>query len=272
MLKNQAGQKWRVYAFNVTTNQEVTGDATNITAKLSKDYAAAVALTDVNPTETEDGFYLFDLTSAETNANDLAIYPESSTGDVQVIGVPGNYVTDTTSSVPVDAPVDGDVPFSLVGPTIVVGIVGDVPPPNKVLDGVVYGPDNTLTGTAPESEKSHLPELIRGDDYSSTSTQITSLVADPGDLGLLASCSAIFAGYNEQHGTGWRVTGGTVEDVGAGVLRLRSSLLSADTIQCKPGCNYKWTHTLVDASGEIRTQKHGVTKLVDGYAVARYEE
>lgn len=160
------------------------------------------------------------------------------------------------------------VPFSLDGP---VGIVGTVPPPEKVLAGVVYGPDDELTGTAPESIKALIPVLIRGDDYSTATTQITSLVADPGDLGSLGSCSAVFAGYNKEHGTGWRVAGGTVEDVGAGVLRLRSSLASADTIACKPGCRYEWTHTLVDAAGKIRTQKNGITKLIDGYAVDRYE-
>lgn len=271
MDKNTAGQKWRVFAFNVTTNEPVTGDAANITAKLSKDYGAATAVADTNPIETEDGYYLFDLTKAETSADDLAIYPESSTADVQVIGVPANYVT-VAATASAAVAVSGSVPFDLVGGAIEVGIVGDVPPPNKVLAGVVYGPDNTLIGTAPESEKSHIPELFRGDDYSSASTQITTLVADPGDLGSLASCSAIFAGYNEQHKTGWKVTDGTVEDVGAGILRLRSSLPSSATVPCKPGCNYKWTHTLVDASGEIRTQKHGITKMVDGYAVARYED
>lgn len=150
--------------------------------------------------------------------------------------------------------------------------IGSIPPPNKVLAGVVYGPNETYTGTAPESEKAHIPQLVRGDDYSSVSTQITTLVADPGDLGSLDSCSVIFAGYNKQHKTGWKVTSGTVEDVGGGLLRLKSSLVSADLISCKPGCRYEWTHTLVDASGEIRTQKNGVTKLIDGYAVDRYEE
>lgn len=126
MDKNKAGQKWRVFAFNTTTNQEVTGDAANITAKLSKDYAAAAALADVNPTETEDGYYLFDLTKAETNADDLAIYPESSTADVQVIGVPGSYRTQDTSTTAAVTTTDGDVPFDLVGPAISVSLLPSV--------------------------------------------------------------------------------------------------------------------------------------------------
>lgn len=150
---------------------------------------------------------------------------------------------------------------------------GKFPPPNKVLSGVRYGPnEDDYTGTAPESEKSHFPEVVRGDDYPAASTPFLSLVADPGDLGSLASCSAIFAAYNADNETGWRVTNGTVENAGGGLLRLRSSLPSSATIPCKPDCSYKWTHTLIDASGQIRTQKSGVTRLVDGYAVDRFEE
>lgn len=150
---------------------------------------------------------------------------------------------------------------------------GTYPQPSKVLAGVAYGPNGgDFTGTAPESEKSHFPEIIRGDDYPSASTPFLSLVADPGDLGSLASCSAIFAGYCAEHGTGWQVTDGTVEDAGGGLVRLRSSLPSSATLACKPSDRYKWTHTLVDANGKIRTQKHGVTKLIDGYAVERYSE
>ncbi len=93
LQKNVAGQKWRVFAFNKTTNAPVTGDAANITAKIAKDWAAAAATNDVNPTEVEDGYYLFDLTQAESNADALDLYPESSTADVQVIGVPGTIFT-----------------------------------------------------------------------------------------------------------------------------------------------------------------------------------
>lgn len=95
MIRNQAYQRWRVFAFNATTNVPVLGDAANITAKISKDYAGPAALNDVNPVETEDGYYLFDLLQAETNARNLALYPESSTPNVQVIGVPWSYVTKT---------------------------------------------------------------------------------------------------------------------------------------------------------------------------------
>lgn len=93
MLKNVAGQKWRVFAFNTTTGAKVTGDAANITAKLSKDHGTLSAVTDTNPTETEDGYYLFDVSQTETNANVLALYPESATPNVQVIGDPPSIFT-----------------------------------------------------------------------------------------------------------------------------------------------------------------------------------
>jgi hypothetical protein len=97
LLKNTASQKWRVYAFNATTGAPVTGDAANITAKIDKDWAGVAAVTDTNPTETEDGYYLFDLTQAETNANWLDLYPDSSTADVVVVGVPGSMGTIPTT-------------------------------------------------------------------------------------------------------------------------------------------------------------------------------
>ena len=91
--KNVAGQKWLVYAINTTNSQPVTGDAANITAKIRKDYGAATATNDVNPTELEHGFYEFDLTQAETNANVLDLIGDSSTANVEVMGAPTRSFT-----------------------------------------------------------------------------------------------------------------------------------------------------------------------------------
>lgn len=92
MRKNTA-TKWRVFAFDRTDGTPVTSDAANITAKIAIDHGTPTAITDTNPTETEDGYYLFDLTAAETNGQTLSIYPESSTADVQVIGSPADVFT-----------------------------------------------------------------------------------------------------------------------------------------------------------------------------------
>tara|TARA_R100001163_G_C5059590_1_gene196286 strand:- start:900 stop:1454 length:555 start_codon:yes stop_codon:yes gene_type:complete len=90
MFKNVAGQSYRVFAFDRETNQPVTGIALTITAKLAKDYGTPTATATSNPTEVEDGYYLFPLTQAETHCDDLAIYPESSQGKVVVLGCPAN--------------------------------------------------------------------------------------------------------------------------------------------------------------------------------------
>lgn len=99
MQKNVAGQKWQVFAFDRTNNTPKTGDAANITANLRKDWGSGVAVADTNPTELEDGFYLFDLSQAETNADVLALSPESVTANVQVIATPSIVYTEPAIAV-----------------------------------------------------------------------------------------------------------------------------------------------------------------------------
>ena len=84
MFRNTTGTL-KVFAFNATTGAPTKSDAANITCKVSLDGAAAVALADTNPTEMEDGFYLFAVTAAESNGVTADFFPESSTNNVQVI-------------------------------------------------------------------------------------------------------------------------------------------------------------------------------------------
>lgn len=109
LQKNVASQKWRVFAFNTTTGVAVTGDAANITAKIAKDWGTATASNDTNPTEVEDGYYLFDLTQAESNADVLDFYPESSTANVQVIGTPGTIFNVAENFQALGIETDGDL-------------------------------------------------------------------------------------------------------------------------------------------------------------------
>jgi hypothetical protein len=88
--------KWRVFAFSRITNDPVLGDANNITAKLAIDHAGPVALEDLHPVEIEDGYYYFDLSTAEQTGAVFEIFPESSTAGVQVIGVPGRMESNAT--------------------------------------------------------------------------------------------------------------------------------------------------------------------------------
>lgn len=91
MEKNTAG-KWIVFAFQdeggTNPGEPVTGDAANITANIRIDGGAANAVDDLNPTELEDGYYVFDITAAEANGDLLLIAPQSATANVNVIGVP----------------------------------------------------------------------------------------------------------------------------------------------------------------------------------------
>lgn len=85
MIKNTAGQKLVVFAYDTLNQAVMTGDAANITAKISKDGAAYVATNDVNPTEIERGRYAFDLTQAETNCDRWHVVPHSVTAGVVVV-------------------------------------------------------------------------------------------------------------------------------------------------------------------------------------------
>ncbi len=107
--KNVASQKALVFAFDKTDNEPVTGDAANITGKIRIDFGSATAIGDTNPTEIEDGYYEFDLTQAETNGKVLDILPESATGDVQVIGVPGRIFTTAPNATALGIESDGDL-------------------------------------------------------------------------------------------------------------------------------------------------------------------
>jgi len=93
LQKNVEGPKRVVFAWNITTDALVTGDAANITAKIRKDGTLA-ATNDVNPTELESGYYEFDLTQAESQFDVAELIAVSATGSIQVRGVPESRITD----------------------------------------------------------------------------------------------------------------------------------------------------------------------------------
>lgn len=97
MQKNVTGQKLIVFAFDSTTSLPVSGDAANLTAYVSKDFGTVTVLGDTSATEMDStnakGYYLFDLTQAETNANTLLFSAKSSTSNVVVLAVPATVFT-----------------------------------------------------------------------------------------------------------------------------------------------------------------------------------
>lgn len=80
--------KLAVYAYNQTTGAAVTGDAVNISARISKDGAASAATNDAAPTELDatnhPGIYIFDLTATECDAYMAVFKIASSTANVVV--------------------------------------------------------------------------------------------------------------------------------------------------------------------------------------------
>ncbi len=112
MEKNVASQKWIVFAFDRTDNTPKTGDAANITANLRLDGAAANAVDDTNPTELEDGFYIFDITQAECNADYILMAPASGTADIQVIGCPAAVWTVPANQNAMLIDADGGLPWN----------------------------------------------------------------------------------------------------------------------------------------------------------------
>jgi len=163
MFKNQTGQKWTVLAFNRTTGEHKTGDAAQITAKVSIDNGTPAAVADTNPDEVEDGFYRFDLSQAETNGDKLELFAESSTANVNVIAWPVVIYTRPANFSALSIEADGDLTKvnSLDGHTAQTGdsfarigsngsglssITTDIAGVRGVVDAVLVDTSTTLDG------------------------------------------------------------------------------------------------------------------------------
>lgn len=123
MFKNTASQKVIVYAFDSTANTPKTGDAANLTAYVSKDYGSVTVLGDTSATEMDatnaKGYYLFDLTQAETNADTLLFSAKSSTANIVVLAMPATVYTVPANftKLVIDASGLADANAVKVGPT-----------------------------------------------------------------------------------------------------------------------------------------------------------
>ena len=95
MYRNVASQKVEVFAFDYSTGAPKTGDAANITVYVQKDHAAPAVLTDTSATEIDStkapGWYQFDVSATETNADELLFTGKSTTSNVTIVGP--RYVT-----------------------------------------------------------------------------------------------------------------------------------------------------------------------------------
>ncbi len=102
LFKNTASQKIIVFAFDTTNNTAKTGDAANLTAYIAKDDGSVTALTDTSATELDStnakGYYSFDITQTETNADKILVSAKSSTANIAVIGAPALIFTRAPNS------------------------------------------------------------------------------------------------------------------------------------------------------------------------------
>jgi hypothetical protein len=86
--KNVASQKIPVYAHDILNDTGKTGDAANITARVSLDGGAVAQSNDANPTELDatyaPGVYIFDMTQAEMNCEMGILYAKSATANIKL--------------------------------------------------------------------------------------------------------------------------------------------------------------------------------------------
>lgn len=141
LYKNVASQKIAVFAYTASTGAAKTGDAAQITAYISKDFAAGAATNDANPTEMDatnmPGWYVFDLTQAETNAEVIVLAPKSSTSGV-VLDQAQVFTQDAAISSRASQTSVDDVPTAV---EIVAAIDADPPAVNVTMHaGVAVAP------------------------------------------------------------------------------------------------------------------------------------
>ncbi len=86
MFKNVASQLVLVFAWDNAAGVPKTGDAANITGRISKEGVDDAATNDVNPTElsaaNHPGLYAFTMTQGETNCDLFGLTPASATADI----------------------------------------------------------------------------------------------------------------------------------------------------------------------------------------------
>mgnify|MGYP003630623133 CR=1 FL=1 len=237
MQKNIASQKFIVFAFDTTTNLPILGDAANITATISKDFAAGSSTNDVNPTETQEGFYAFDALQAETNANNIQIFPSSVTANIQVISVPGLITT---------TPVNfGDDIIQTADNDVKISALNDFDPSTDTVANVTLvattttntdmkGTDGANTVVPPSVAQFNARSIVSADyflvtDYTAPdNVSITSILADTNELQLNQGDWLTATGFSTLVATDI-ITGGAITTSG-GVASVDIKKVNAVTI------------------------------------------
>jgi hypothetical protein len=152
MLKNQTGQKIRIFVYDLENDCGKTGDAANITAYLSKDNAAAVQTDDVHPAEVDStnmpGIYEFDMTQAESNCYEYLLYAKTTTANMQIDIVKGQTIYDSAQANALKMLVNKTVQNKLTG--VITIYDDDAVTPVLLLTPSDDGTNITLTPSIPE--------------------------------------------------------------------------------------------------------------------------
>jgi len=244
MQKNVGSQSWSVFAFDRTTNVPKTGDAAAITAKIQLDDGSRTTSNDANPTEQEDGFYTFLLTTAETNGDKLNIYPESSTSNIQVIGVPSVIYTRPENFQELGVEADGDVTkVNLVANTTLV----DTTTTNTDL----------AARTLPSADYVVVGDTLAGVTLVTTTTDVTNQVS--ADVTAVSGSATAADGLEAQYDGVTGLTGDLYPSTQAQVGNIASGTAATNTIATSATIT-TGTETLTYA---VTTALDGVTHDVE---------
>lgn len=198
IYKSTAGQKIAVFAYDKTTGAAKTGDAANITAYLSKDFGAAAAVTDTNPTELDStnmpGWYVFDLTQAETNAETLVLAPVSATSNILLDQVQLTTADSTVATAAALATVDGivddiltDTATTLPATLATLATAADLATVDGNVDAILEDTGTTLPATLANVALEATTQSILTD----TGTTLPAAIADiPTNAELAAALAA----------------------------------------------------------------------------------
>ena len=192
MQKNVAGQKYTVFAFDATDGSPKTGDAFNITANLRRD-GVQDAIADTNPTETERGQYEFDLEQGETDGDYISIAPNSTTANIEVVGMPMglwttapniNVLTIANGRIDVGKWLGSAVTLSTGNqPDVNVDRIDDVVVSGIATDGKLHVLDDAGTAISTAAKlRAYIRLALRSDTGPTTdqSTELTEINADDG--------------------------------------------------------------------------------------------
>lgn len=248
MYKNTASQKWIVFAFgdegHANPGEPVTGLA-DITANLYLDGSATPnAVDDVNPTELGGGYYAFDITAAESNANSIVIAPSSATANVNVIGVPGAVYTRTDVSAvegKIDT-IDGNVDAILLD-TAEIGVAGA---------GLTAVPWNATWDVEVESE---VTDALTA--YNAVAT--TDLPTNFSDLAITVTTGQVTAGTVADK-TGYSLTQSFPANFADLSITATTGLVDVNVNNDKTGYSISGTLTTLDALDTAQDAQHSTTQ------------